>query len=393
MKSVVSTLSAVLENKWGSKNMKKKITYAKIDYPLMIAVLSLVSLGVVMVYSTSYYNMLAANKADNTILLSSIRYVVVGSVAMIAAMMFDYRKLRKISPAAYVVALVLSVVVLFYGVKLKGGTRWLIIPGIKISFMPSEFAKLAVIICFAWLIAAAGKRIKEFKHFFIMIILLGLICFLTVLQRDLSTTAIILVLGMLMLFIGRCNWVYLALSTALCSVPVFLYALLQNYSSKRVAIWLESVFDRSYAFSLEKYQIIYSIYAIGSGGVFGKGLGMGEMKLLRLPEAYNDFIFAIICEEFGLVGALFVLLLLAFVVYRIFLIALNSKDTFGYMIAAGTGVLIALQVVINIGVVTSILPTTGVTLPFISKGGTSLVTLMFLVGVILNISLHNNLEV
>ncbi len=373
--------------------MKKKISYAKIDYPLMIAVFILVSIGLVMVYSTSYYNMLVANRAPHTMLFSSIRYVVVGSVAMLVAMLFDYRKLRKISLLAYLVALALSVVVLFYGIELKGGTRWLIIPGIRISFMPSEFAKLAVIICFSWLIAAAGKRIREFKHFFIMLILLGLICFLTILQRDLSTTAIILVLGMLMLFIGRCNWLYLALSTFLCSAPAFIYVVSQKYSSKRVAIWLDSVFDRSYVFSHEKYQIIYSIYAIGSGGVFGKGLGMGEMKLLRLPEAYNDFIFAIICEEFGLVGALLVLLLLAFVIYRIFLIALNSKDTFGYMIAAGTGVLIALQVVINIGVVTSILPTTGVTLPFISKGGTSLVTLMFLVGVVLNISLRNNLEV
>ncbi len=373
--------------------MKKKVSYAKIDYPLMIVVFVLVSLGLVMVYSTSYYNMLVANKAPYTLLLSSIRYVVVGSVAMIAAMLFDYRKLRKVSLLAYLGALALSLVVLFYGIEMKGGTRWLIIPGIRISFMPSEFSKLAVIICFAWLIATAGKRIKEFKHFIILMLFLGLICLLTVLQRDLSTTAIILVLGMMMLFIGRCNWLYIAISTLICSAPAFFYIVSQKYSSKRIAIWLESVFDRNYIFTLEKYQIIYSIYAIGSGGLFGKGLGMGEMKLLRLPEAYNDFIFAIICEEFGLIGALTVLLLLAFVIYRIFLIALNTKDTFGFMIAAGTGVLIALQTVINIGVVANIFPTTGVTLPFISKGGTSLVTLMFLVGVVLNISLQNNLEV
>ncbi len=373
--------------------MKKKVSYAKIDYPLMIAVFVLVGLGLVMVYSTSYYNMLVANKAPYTLLLSSIRYVAVGSVAMIVAMSFDYRKLRKVSLLAYLAAIALSLVVLFYGIEMKGGTRWLIIPGIRISFMPSEFAKLAIIICFAWLVATAGKRIKSLKHFSIMMVFLGLICLLTALQRDFSTTGIIFVLGMMMLFIANCRWLYIAASTLFCGALAVVYVVSQKYSSNRIAIWLESVFDRNYAFALEKYQIIYSIYAIGSGGLFGKGLGMGEMKLLRLPEAYNDFIFAIICEEFGLFGALLVLLLLAFVIYRIFLIAFNSKDTFGYMIAAGTGVLIAMQVVINIGVVANIFPTTGVTLPFISKGGTSLVTLMFLVGVVLNISLHNNLEV
>ncbi len=372
--------------------MKKKVKYAKIDYLLMFAVFVLVALGLVMVYSTSYYNMLAANRADNTILLSSIRYVVVGSFVMIFTALVDYRKLKKFALPTYFVAVLLSFIVLFFGIELKGGTRWLIIPIIRISFMPSEFSKLAIIISFAWLAATAGKRLRNVRHFLLMFMLLTFVCGLTFLQRDLSTSGIIFMLGMAMLFIANCRFLHVFITTVVCGAFVVVGAIVQAHSLERVTIWLNSVFDRNYLFAAEKYQIIYSIYAVGSGGLFGKGLGMGELKLLRLPEAYNDFIFAIICEEFGLIGALLVLLLLVFVVYRIFLIALKSKDTFGYMLAAGTGVLIALQAIINIGVVVNIFPTTGVTLPFISKGGTSLVTLMFLVGVVLNISLQNNLE-
>ncbi len=372
--------------------MKKQVNYAKIDYSLLIAVFVLVGLGLVMVYSTSYYNLLAVNKSPEILLMSSLRYVIFGIIAMVAALLINYRVLRHFALVAYLIAIALSIVVLLYGIDIKGGTRWLIIPILNISFMPSEFAKVAIIVSFALLIDMAGKKIKQFSHFFVLMLLLGIVCGLTILQHDLSTTAIILLLGMIMLFVGRCNWIYIAILGSVGSVLAYFYTQLNEYSANRISIWLKSAFDRSYLFSDAKYQITYSIYAIGNGGIFGKGLGMGEMKLLRLPEAYNDFIFAIICEELGLLGALAVLLIFAFVVYRIFAIALKSKDTFGYMLAVGTGVLIALQVIINVGVVTNILPTTGITLPFISKGGTSLVVLMFLIGIVLNISLQNNLE-
>ncbi len=372
--------------------MNKKVNYAKIDYALLIAVFILVGLGLVMVYSTSYYNLLSINKSPDILLLSSFRYVVFGVVALIGATLFNYRIFKRFALPAYFVAVALSIFVLLYGVDIKGGTRWLVIPVLNISFMPSEFAKAAIIFSFAFLIDAARQQIKKFSHFAILTALLAIICGLTLLQRDLSTTAIIMLLGMTMLFIGRCNWLYIALLGGLSGGGAYLYTQLNEYSAARIAIWLNSALDRSYLFSDDMYQITYSIYAIGNGGIFGKGLGMGEMKLLRLPEAYNDFIFAIICEELGLLGALAVLLIFAFIVYRIFAIAVKCKDTFGYMLAAGSGVLIALQAIVNVGVVANILPTTGITLPFISKGGTSLVILMFLVGVVLNISLQNNLE-
>ncbi len=360
------------------------------DYPLLVAVLLLVASGLVMVYSTSFYNMIVANRSPDTFLVSSIRYAVIGTVVMLVVSQFNYRMYRKLAIPLYLITIVLSIVVLFFGKTVKGGTRWLTIPVLDISFMPSELAKISIIILFAWLIAMAGSRIREFKHFLVLTLLVAVISGLTILQRDLSTTAIIMALSMMILFVGGCNWRYIAgLGVAGVAAAAF-YIVQKEYSRLRIAIWLDGLFDRVYAFSDDKYQIIYSIYAVGAGGLKGKGLGMSELKLLRLPDAYNDFIFAIICEEFGFWGALLVLLFFAFIVYRIFLIALKTEDVFGSMIAAGTAILIAMQVVINVGVVTNLLPTTGITLPFISKGGTSLVIMMFLVGVVLNISLQPN---
>ncbi len=352
----------------------------------MVVVLLLVALGLVMVYSTSFYNMIVVNKAPDTILLSSIRYAVIGTVIMLVVSQVDYRVFRRFAFVLYLLTILLSILVLFYGKTMKGGTRWLVIPVLDISFMPSELAKISIVILFAWLIALAGPRIREFKHFAIMTMLVFILCGLTILQRDLSTTAIIFAIGMMILFVGRCNWLYIAGLGALGSMASAFYVANNDYTRLRIAIWLAGLFDRVYAFSDDKYQIIYSIYAVGTGGLKGKGLGMSELKLLRLPDAYNDFIFAIICEEFGFWGALLVLACFAFIVYRIFLIAIDSDDAFGSMIAAGTAILIATQVVINVGVVTNVLPTTGITLPFISKGGTSLVILMFLIGIVLNVS-------
>ncbi len=356
----------------------------------MMAVLLLVAIGLVMVYSTSYYNMLAADKSPETIFKSGIRYAVIGTILMLFVTQVNYRIYRKLAVAFYIAAGAASILVLRFGEKMKGGQRWLVIPKVGISFMPSELVKVSIVILFAWLIALAGPRMKEFKHFLVSTLLLVIVAFLTILQRDFSTTAIIIVLGMLILFVGGCKLLHIAGLGALGTMGAAFYVVIKNYSSARINTWLNGFFDRVYAFSDDKHQIIYSIYAVGAGGLKGKGLGMSEMKLLRLPDAYNDFIFAIICEEFGFWGALLVLACFAFIVYRIFLIALKTKDLFGSMIAAGTAILIAMQVVINVGVVTNLLPTTGITLPFISKGGTSLVLMMFLVGVVLNISLQPN---
>ncbi len=372
--------------------IKSQKKYAKIDYSLLIAVLILVGFGLVMIYSTSYYELLADNQSPDALLIGSLRYVVLGIIAMIGASLINYRIYRRFAAVAYLAAISLSFVVLFYGKNVKGGTRWLKVPILNISFMPSEISKLAVIFVFALLIELAGDKIKRLSHFSIMTLLLAVICGLTVLQHDLSTTAIILLLGMTMLFVANCNWLYIATLGVTGTAFAYLYTQINGYSNDRIEAWLLSFPDRVYEFSDKTYQISYSIYAIGNGGIFGKGLGMGEMKLLRLPEVYNDFIFAIICEELGLIGALAVLLIFAFIIYRIFAIAVKSKDRFGYMVAVGAGVLVALQVIINVGVVTNILPTTGITLPFISKGGTSLVILMFLIGIVLNVSLQNNIE-
>ncbi len=375
--------------------MKKNKRYARIDYWLLTAVMVLVGFGVVMVYSTSYYKLLSDQMAPDAILMSSIRYVVFGLFGLVAAIFIDYRIWRRFAGAIYIVAIVLSIVVLFFGVETKGGTRWLVLPIIKISFMPSEFAKLAVVIGVARWVEIVGDRIKSFKSFFAMFTFFMILAGLTVLQRDLSTTIIIAGLGMLMLFVGGARWYHIA-ATGLTLGGGGLYVALKSFehARARLAPWLSSFLDRSYIYNYDdnKHQIINSIYAIGNGGITGRGLGMSELKLLYLPEVYNDFIFAIICEEFGLIGATLVLVAFAFIIYRIFRVALNCVDTFGYMMVAGTAILIGLHVIINVGVVVNLLPTTGITLPFISKGGTSVFIMMFLIGVVLNVSRKNSLE-
>lgn len=372
--------------------MKSSQKYAKIDYVLLFMTILLVVLGVVMVYSTSYYNMLIDHRSPDFLFKSSLNYAIIGIVVMIVVSMINYRFFKYVAPFMYVVATLLSIVVLLVGEDFKGGTRWIIIPFLNISFMPSELTKIAIILTFAWYIGMAGKRIGEFSHFLKLFVLLGILAGLTIFQRDLSTTALIVALGVSMMFIGKCRFRYLFITMAICVCLLAGYLHLFPYSMDRINVWTSSVTDRVYEFDDGKYQIMYSVYAIGSGGLTGKGFGMGELKFMRLPEPYNDFIFAIICEEFGLWGALLVLLIFVIILHRIFAIAMATKDHFSYLVASGTGLLIAYQVIINIGVVTNILPTTGITLPFVSKGGTSVVILMFLIGVVLNISMHNDLD-
>ncbi len=366
-----------------------KIKNLKLDYSLLFVVLSLVIFGIIMVYSTSFYKFIIIGQNTEQLLYSGTVYAIIGFVVMMIAIFFNYQHYRKLILLIAIVAVVASVLVLFYGVKSGGATRWLVVPIVNIAFMPSELTKISLIFIAAYFIDGAGKRVKEFRHFFIMMMIILAFAGLTALQKDLSTSSMMLVLVLLMMFVGGANIFYL-ISLGVIGGGVFkIYLSIFPYSMRRINIWLSTLQDRTYTYADKNYQIIHSLYAVGSGGLFGKGLGKGELKFLRLPEANTDFIFAIICEELGFLGAILVLLAFIFIIYRIFKIAVAAPDKFGFCIASGVGILIALHTVINIGVVINLLPTTGITLPFISKGGSSLIMLMFLVGVVLNISLQS----
>ncbi len=359
----------------------------QIDYALLIGIFLLVGIGLVMVYSASFYTlMVRKHESPETYLISGLVYAMMGIVVMFVVSFIDYRFIRRFTGLILIISVVLGVYTLIKGVELNGAKRWIDIFGITI--MPSEITKVAVLMTTASYVAGMGKRMKRFSHFAAALVVICALSSTTMLQPNLSTTALTVMLGISILFLSECRiHHFIILFTASLAAIGGLIAI-APYRAQRIVIFLASLFDRSYVFDGERLQIMYSIYAVGSGGIKGVGLGMGELKNLRLPEPYNDFVFSIISEEFGLIGALIVMLLFAFVIYRIFYIASQAIDQYGFYMAAGIGILVSYQVIINIGVATNLLPTTGIPLPFVSKGGTSLLIMMGLMGIVLNISTH-----
>ncbi len=360
----------------------------KIDNLLLLVVIVLVLFGTVVVYSASYYDLeIGFRQEAESYYQSMLFYSIIGIVAMLVISFIPYEKMKTFLPAILLVTVVSLIYVIFAGKMIKGARRW--IPIGTFTFMPSELAKVALIFFIAWYVDRVGINIRDYK-------VLGLLIFggislvaLVYPQKDLATILLLLALMIGMLFVSGTRFIYIAGISSFGVLAGIYFALSESYRSVRIQIWTETLFDRVYEFSDLKLQLMNSIYAISSGGIRGKGIGMSEFSNLRLPDAYSDFIFAIFSEEFGMIGGFILLLLYSFLIYRIFKIAMKCDDLFGFMIASGAGILIGLQVIINIGVALAILPTTGIPLPFISKGGTSILVLLMLVGVVLNISSKN----
>lgn len=357
----------------------------KVDYLLLATVILLVVLGSVIVYSASYYELEIGLRIEaDYYYFNVLIYALVGIILMLAISFFPYEYLKKLVPVILLVSVVFLVLVLVAGTSIKGGKRWLEYGGF--TFMPSELAKVSIIFLTAWFVDRVGTKLRDYKVF-ALLFALGLIFVVLVYpQKDLATTLLLIALMMGMYLMAGARISHL-LGISVIGVVFGIVAIMaESYRGSRMQIWKETLFDRAYLFTDAKRQIMNSIYAISSGGLTGRGLGMSEFSNLRLPDAYSDFIFAIYAEELGLVGSLLLLFLYAFLIYRVFKTALHCEDLFGFMLAGGTGLLIALHVIINVGVALAILPTTGLTLPFVSKGGTSLVILCMLLGVVLNIS-------
>ena len=352
-------------------------TKESIDYVLLILVLLLVVFGLVVLYSTSAYNGRVKFADPAYYLRKQFFATSIGLFSMYLVSCLDYRRLQNYAWIGYGIALMLSTAVLFVGREYNGSKRWLALG--PLSFQPSEYAKLAVVVLLAAIVSRNASHMKSWKYMFLVILLIlpvvGLVG-----SNNLSTAIIILGIAVILIFVANPQFLpFLWIGgTGVGFIGIFLS--LESYRLERLAIW------RNPELYEKGYQTMQGLYAIGSGGLFGVGLGESMQKLGFVPEAQNDMIFSIICEELGLTGAVAVLVIFGLLIWRLMVIATWTKDLFGALLAAGVMGHIMIQVILNVAVVTNTIPNTGITLPFVSYGGTSVVFLLLEMGIALSVS-------
>lgn len=361
------------------------------DYTLLFVVLFLLGFGLVMIYSTSSYEA-NLDYGDAAYYLKKQAFsAALGLAAMFVVSRIPYAIWQPFATMGYIASAVLIVLVLTpLGITRNGATRWL---NLGISLQPAEVAKLCMIIFLASLVCRLGKAIRTTKGFFVVLAAPLPICAMVYIITDnLSSAIIILGIAVLMLFVASPDYKKFILG-ALVAVAVVvggIFLIVQmgtqgaelEFRGERILAWLNPE-----AFASGKgFQTLQALYAIGSGGIFGKGLGQSMQKLGFLPEAQNDMIFSIICEELGLFGAIAVILLFVLLIWRFMVIANNANDLFGALLVVGVLGHFAIQVIMNIAVVTNTMPNTGITLPFISYGGSSVMFLMIEIGLVLSVS-------
>lgn len=374
----------------GNAAEKPKEAKGNIDITFLVLVLLLVTFGLIMLFSASYANAYYHNDDSFYYVKKQLMWVGLGIAGLIAAALFDYRWFNKLAVPIFLFTLLLLVVVLFMPAS-NGAKRWIWLPGGG-SIQPSEIAKFAVVILFAKLITVNQDRMKTFKYGIVpFVVVLAMVAGLMILEPHLSGTILILAIGAIMMFIGGTDlkWFAIAIIGAVVAlgVVIMIPGVIQ-YAASRIEHWLDPFLDPRG----KGYQTIQSLYAIASGGLMGLGLGNSRQKYLYIPEPQNDFIFAIVCEELGFVGAAIIIILFALLVWRGFVIGMKARDKFGSMIAVGLTVQVGLQALLNIAVVTNTIPNTGISLPFFSYGGTSLTMLLAQMGVVLSVSRRAALE-
>ena len=347
------------------------------DYSLLAVVLLLVIMGLLILYSTSAYNRRVKFQDSFYYLKKQAFATSLGLALLYIVANLDYHVWKKFAIPAYVLAILLSVAVLLFGDEYNGSKRWLSFG--PLSFQPSEFAKIAVILFLACIIEKSCKHIRKMKT--LLLIMVSLLPIVGLVGASILSTAIIILgIGVVLVFVASpvyAQFVWLG-ATGAGFLAIFLA--LESYRLERLAIWRNPE-------QYEKgYQTLQGLYAIGSGGLFGRGMGNSVQKLGFVPEAQNDMIFSIVCEEWGLFGASFLILLFLLLIWRFFVIATRAKDLFGALIATGAMAHMMIQVILNIAVVTNTIPNTGITLPFVSYGGTSVMFLLFEMGLVLSVS-------
>lgn len=347
------------------------------DRILLGTLILLVIVGLVILYSTSAYNGEVKFHDKFYYLKKQIFATTLGIAGLFLVANLDYHIWRYLAVPGYLAAILLSVAVLFVGEEYNGSKRWLSFG--PFSFQPSEFAKVAVILFLAHIVTKNVKKIGKMKTLLkIMLAVLPIVGLVG--ASNLSTAIIILGIAVILVFVASPKYGQFLVMGVLGVGFMTVFLALESYRLERLEIWKNpEKFEKG-------YQTLQGLYAIGSGGLFGRGLGKSVQKLGFVPEAQNDMIFSIICEELGLFGAGFVLLLFLILIWRFFVTASNASDLFGALIASGAMAHLMIQVILNIAVVTNTIPNTGITLPFVSYGGTSVVFLLLEMGLVLSVS-------
>ena len=400
-----------------SKKMTKKknsifnafFAQGSMDIPFLIILMTIVTIGLIMLFSASYTYSYYNRGSSTQIFSRQIIFAIIGIVLMFAISKIRYEYLRLVAILAFAGSLFFLVLVLFLPEYKPGFKRWINL-GFT-TFQPSEIAKIGLIMILALLLernykGVTGKipsemtlcrKITEFTNgkYVIYKSLTSVLCYgmiivlfagLVYLEHHVSGTILMLALGVTMLWLGEVRGKWFAVGTVIVVIAVVVLIanpkILQEYAGERITAWL----DKDYSPMLHRWQTNNSLYAIGSGGFLGAGLGQSKQKHLYVSEPQNDFIFSIVCEELGFVGATAIIILFALLVYRGIKIGMNAKDRFGALLSMGIVFQVGIQVALNIGVVSDLLPNTGISLPFFSAGGTSLIILLCEMGMVLSVS-------
>ena len=362
------------------------------DYSLLFIVLFLLGFGLIMVYSASSYEAFDDYGDAAYYMKKQLIANLMGLTAMVVVAMIPYQFWKRFAVVGYVVSAILIVLVKTpLGVASHGAYRWIKIPGIGFNLQPAEVAKLCMILVLATMVCSMGKKVRTWKGFIVMVLvpvpIAAMVYFIT---SNLSSAIIIMGIAVLMVFVASPDYkkfiLMVLLVVAAAALVIFMTVnagdSLEGFRSERILAWLD---PESYAQG-KGFQTLQALYAIGSGGIWGKGLGQSMQKLSFIPEAQNDMIFSIICEELGLFGAIAIILMFIMLLWRMMIVANNARDLFGAMLVVGVMGHIAIQAVLNIAVVTATIPNTGISLPFISYGGSSVLFLLIEIGLVLSVA-------
>ena len=368
------------------KETKDKTKRAGMDISFLALVVILLAIGVTMVLSASfaraYFDPGGVTKGKATYyFIRQFIFAALGVAAMIICSRLPVGFYKRFSMPVLIAAVILLMLVAIIGTNANGAKRWIGLGAFTIQ--PSEIAKIGIILAFASMICARRGRMKSFRYGILpFAAILAAIVGLLVLEPHFSASIIIVAIGGVMLFLGGARLVWFIAAAVAAGGGIAVLLTMFPYASTRITTWR----DPFASTSDEGYQIVQSLYSIGSGGLTGLGLGQSRQKYLYLPEEHNDFIFSVVCEELGFIGALLILTLFALLIIRGYWIALHSTDRYGFLVAAGITTLLAIQVILNVAVVTNLVPCTGISLPFFSYGGTALLMQMAEMGIVLSIS-------
>ena len=373
------------------KRKRKEQSEYFFDYSLLFIVFFLLGFGLIMIYSASSYEAYEEYGDAAYYLKRQLMAAILGLVLMTIVANIPYHFWERFAVLGYLVsAAMIPVVLTPLGVESHGARRWIRIPGIGFNLQPAEVAKLCMILFLATLVCRMGKSVRTLKGFFLMVCIpLPIVIMVWKITDNLSSAIIIMGISLLMVFVASPDYKKFVLMglAGVAAVALIVFMIVnadsvEGFRSERILAWLDPE-----SYSQDKgFQTIQALYAIGSGGIWGKGLGQSMQKLSFLPEAQNDMIFSIICEELGLFGAICVILMFILLLWRMMIIANNAPDLFGSMLVVGVIGHIAIQAILNIAVVTNTIPNTGISLPFISYGGSAVMFLLIEIGLVLSVA-------